>query len=164
MGPLEVLLCILCTFIPNTSCLTVNTIWTQENKVPEKVQENEVKNLTQRLLGNRSSEFVLTVDPGLRTENGNNKAVLESRTVNGVTTINIVGSTGVAAAWGLHHYLKYFCQAHISWETSQLNLPDPLPEVQLTLTANDLFRYYQNVCTAGYSFCMGGNGWTGRDI
>ena len=93
-----VFVCILFTFISNASSLTVNTIWTQENNIPENIQENEVKNLTQRLLGNRSSEFVLTVDPGLRPDNGNNKAVRKSRTVDGVTTINIVGSTGVAAA------------------------------------------------------------------
>ena len=102
------------------SCHALDTIWKQENKIPERIQGNEVKNLTERLLGNRSSEFVLIVDPSLRTHDGLNQAVLESTTEDGVTTVHIVGSTGVAAAWGLHHYLKYYCQAHISWETSQL--------------------------------------------
>ena len=66
--------------------------------------------------------------------------------------VKIVGSTGVAVAWIFHHYLKYYCNSHISWETSQLDNCQQFPVVNVTLEANDLFRYYQNVCTAGYSF------------
>ena len=138
--------------IPETSPHTVYTIWQEENKISENIQENEVKNLTERLLGNRSSEFLLSVNPSVRGSDGHNQAVIKSHVVEGVTRIHIVGSTGVTVAWGLHHYLKYYCLAHISWETDQLALPKNLPEVQLTLTSNDLYRYYQNVCTAGYSF------------
>jgi hypothetical protein len=32
--------------------------------------------------------------------------------------IQITGTTGVAAAAGFNHYLKYFCNSHISWEAS----------------------------------------------
>jgi len=138
--------------LPDVSCLTVNRLWTQQDNIQATIQENEVTKLTQRLLGNRSSEFLLTVEPVLRTPAGHDQAVLKSLTVDGVTKVHITGSTGVAAAWGLHHYLKYFCLAHISWQTVQLRLPNPLPEADLTLTATDLFRYYQNVCTPGYSF------------
>lgn len=51
--------------------------------------------------------------------------------------INIVGTSGVAAATGFHHYLKYFCNAHISWEVSQLELPEELPAANITISFND---------------------------
>ncbi|XP_047493816.1 alpha-N-acetylglucosaminidase-like [Penaeus chinensis] len=66
-------------------------------------------------------------------------------------TVDITGTSGVAAASGLLHYLKYSCNAHVSWEADQLDLPDALPAAQIKLTSVDRFRYYQNVCTASYS-------------
>lgn len=42
-------------------------------------------------------------------------------------TVKITGTTGVAALYGLNDYLKYHCYCHISWEGSQLELPNPLP-------------------------------------
>ena len=56
------------------------------------------------------------------------------------TVVTITGSSGVAAVWGLNHYLKYSCRSHVSWETQQLALPHPLPTAQFTLTARDRFR------------------------
>ncbi|KAE8750971.1 hypothetical protein FOCC_FOCC002399, partial [Frankliniella occidentalis] len=66
--------------------------------------------------------------------------------------VNITGNSGVAAAWGLHHYLTQVCGCHVSWDYDQLALPDPLPDVNMTVTAVDRYRYYQNVCTVSYSF------------
>lgn len=54
-------------------------------------------------------------------------------------TVEIIGSTGVAVAWGFHHYLKYYCNCHISWEADQLNLPIILPSVNISVVANDRF-------------------------
>lgn len=51
--------------------------------------------------------------------------------------IKITASSGVAAAWGFHYYLKHFCKAHISWEATQLNMPDVLPMVHLKIVSND---------------------------
>lgn len=89
----------------------------------------------------------------------------------GKSPVKIIGTSGVAAASGFHTYLKYYCNAHVSWEGVQLNLPDSLPDVNDTKTSNDRledslissfilqimylflrFRYYQNVCTTSYSF------------
>ena len=33
-------------------------------------------------------------------------------------------------------------------------MPNPLPEVDLTLDATDRFRYHQNVCTLSYTFAF----------
>ena len=92
----------------------------------------------------------VSVDGAFRGEDGKMKATI-LKTVDD-DKVKIVGSSGVAVAWILHHYLKYYCNSHISWETSQLDNCHQFPVVNATLEANDLFRYYQNVCTAGYSF------------
>jgi alpha-N-acetylglucosaminidase len=66
----------------------------------------------------------------------------------------VKGTTGVATAWGVQHYLKYWCNADVSWSGDQLNLTHPLPPVDGTVTVNSphRYRYYQNVCTSSYSF------------
>ena len=51
--------------------------------------------------------------------------------------VHVQASSGVAAAWGLHHYLKYACGAHVSWDSDQLQLPKPLPNADMTVRAND---------------------------
>ena len=32
----------------------------------------------------------------------------------------VEANTGVSAAWGIHHYLKYFCGCHFSWDTIRI--------------------------------------------
>lgn len=65
--------------------------------------------------------------------------------------IEIVGTSGAAAVWGLNYFLKNYCNSHITWEGSRISLPRSFPDVDISVTSNDRFRYYQNVCTAGYS-------------
>jgi hypothetical protein len=43
-----------------------------------------------------------------------------SRKEDNVVDIQVTATTGVAAAWGIHHYLKYYCNVHISWDVNQL--------------------------------------------
>lgn len=65
----------------------------------------------------------------------------------------IKASSGVAACKGFKHYLKYYCNAHISWEDQQLHsIPERLPSVNVSETSPSYFIYYQNVCTWSYSF------------
>ncbi|XP_071952291.1 alpha-N-acetylglucosaminidase-like isoform X2 [Antedon mediterranea] len=68
--------------------------------------------------------------------------------------VYITGTSGVAVVWGFHHYLKHYCNCHISWQGSQLDLPSPLPVVspEVLITSLNQVRYYQNVCTVSYSF------------
>lgn len=63
------------------------------------------------------------------------------------------GNTGVAIASGLFHYLKYWCNATVSWGGDQLNLPAPLPAVTAPVHVRTRveYRYAWNVCTASYS-------------
>ena len=34
--------------------------------------------------------------------------------------LSVTSNTGVAAVWGINHYLKYFCNSHISWDTTRI--------------------------------------------
>jgi hypothetical protein len=52
-------------------------------------------------------------------------------------TVKIVGTSGGAAVWGFHHYLKYYCFSHVSWDSDQLALPEELPPVNLTVVSAD---------------------------
>jgi hypothetical protein len=45
---------------------------------------------------------------------------LISTTQDDVVQVQVTATTGVAAAWGIHHYLKYSCNVHVSWDVSQL--------------------------------------------
>ncbi|EDO46476.1 predicted protein [Nematostella vectensis] len=66
----------------------------------------------------------------------------------------ITGTSGVACAMALQHFLKAFCFAHISWSGDQLKIPTPFPTVldEVSVGIPYRFRYYQNVCTPSYSF------------
>lgn len=114
------------------------------------VQEAAVHGLVQRLLGHRAAEFTITVQPDLgpkdrdtyRLQNGEGR------------TVHVTGSSGIAAALGVHNYLKQWCGCHIAWSGSQLDTPTPLPAISepVQVTTQDRFRYYQNACTVSYSF------------
>ena len=41
-----------------------------------------------------------------------------------VVDIQVTATTGVAAAWGIHYYLKYYCNVHISWDVDHLGKTD----------------------------------------
>ncbi|XP_042214687.1 alpha-N-acetylglucosaminidase-like isoform X3 [Homarus americanus] len=116
-------------------------------------QAEAVGELLKRLLPERAKDFVVRVDPSIGPE-GRDTFMVNSPGVNG--SVDVAGTSGVAAAWGILHYLKYYCNAHVSWEADQLDLPETLPSAQFNVTSNDRFRYYQNVCTVSYSMVWWG--------
>ncbi|CAL4086012.1 unnamed protein product, partial [Meganyctiphanes norvegica] len=117
----------------------------------EEIQAAAVRNLLQRLLQDRAEEINVTVDRSLGPLGKDTFRIVSPSVAGGTSGVEVVGSSGVAAAWGLHHYLKYYCHAHISWEADQLALPKTWPKATIKVTSNDRFRYYQNVCTVSYS-------------
>ncbi|KAK3921345.1 Alpha-N-acetylglucosaminidase [Frankliniella fusca] len=116
-------------------------------------QSLAVQALLQRLLPGRAHLFGVAVepDPGPTPPHAHRDTFRVVKQP-GRPYVNITGNSGVAAAWGLHHYLTQVCGCHVSWDYDQLALPDPLPNVNVTVTAVDRYRYYQNVCTVSYSF------------
>lgn len=63
------------------------------------------------------------------------------------------GTSQVALASAFNHYLKYTCNAHLSWQGDQLDLPEklPLPKKKTRTTVNGRYRVYLNYCTVSYS-------------
>uniref|UniRef100_M3YFZ8 Alpha-N-acetylglucosaminidase n=3 Tax=Mustela putorius furo TaxID=9669 RepID=M3YFZ8_MUSPF len=111
-----------------------------------------VRELLARLLGpGPAAAFSVSVQRSLAAESG-----LDTYRLSGGAgaPVRVLGSTGVAAAAGLHRYLRDFCGCHVAWSGSQLRLPEPLPAVpeELTEATPNRYRYYQNVCTHSYSF------------
>ena len=120
------------------------------SRVPASVQEKTVSKLIQRVVGVRANEFKAIVDRNLGP-----KRIDTFHLVSNNDTVIITGSTGVAVAMGLYYYLTTFCNCQITWGGQQLNIPKVLPKLPssgITITVNDRFRYYQNVCTVSYSF------------
>ncbi len=57
----------------------------------------------------------------------------------------IIGTSGVAVAWGFYYYLSQYCNCQISWGGRQLSLPAVLPLLPpegVSVTSNDRFGDY----------------------
>lgn len=57
--------------------------------------------------------------------------------------VQIKATSGVIACKGFYHYLKYYCNSHVSWDGYRINMPDRLPDVNVTETSPSRFIYYQ---------------------
>uniref|UniRef100_A0A2A4IUB9 Alpha-N-acetylglucosaminidase n=1 Tax=Heliothis virescens TaxID=7102 RepID=A0A2A4IUB9_HELVI len=110
---------------------------------PPEVQEQAALEVIKGYL----QQVTVEVDPSLFV---NKKDSFHIKTRRG--QLNIKASTGVAAVWGFNYYLKKYCKSQVEWQTKNVKIPNPLPDVDEVVIANDRFRYYQNVCTASYSF------------
>ncbi|KAK4887646.1 hypothetical protein RN001_003917 [Aquatica leii] len=142
--------------LPLTSCYQEFTVLSHlKPKISDDVQAKAVQDLLVRLIPNHANKFLIKIDKNLE-ENGNDVFQLQ-KLENG--RVVITGTTGVSAATGFNHYLKYYCLGQVSWDNSNLNIPNELPDVNLTVACKDKFRYYQNVCTTSYSFVW----WTWAD-
>ena len=116
-------------------------------------QTAAVADLMRRIIPAEFQDFFsLTVDTGLATTAG--REVVDLVTVDlvgGRRRVELRGTSGVAVAWGLNHYLKYYCRCQFGWELEQISLSHPLPGADVRLEALDKFRYFFNECTFGYS-------------
>lgn len=67
--------------------------------------------------------------------------------------IKVTGNNGVSLATGVNHYLKYFCNVHISQVGNQVNMPDAIVPVGTAVHKETRFpvRYAYNYCTHSYS-------------
>ena len=115
--------------------LTISVILTEAFKSApgnnnQLAKEETVLQMISRLLPGRAEEFVIVIKNvrGQFTDSSEHKDSFEFHSIEG-NKLQITASSGVAAAWGFNHFLKYFCKAHISWSGSQLRIPSPLPNV-----------------------------------
>lgn len=79
------------------------------------------------------------------------KDVYEITSENGKVLLK--GNNAVALSTAFNQYLKYTCNAHVSWFGNQLDLPEklPLPTVPIRNTINGTYRVYMNYCTVSYT-------------
>ncbi|MDR2916567.1 MAG: alpha-N-acetylglucosaminidase [Tannerella sp.] len=63
------------------------------------------------------------------------------------------GNNGVSVASALNHYLKYYCNAQISWNGDNMKLPGKLPVIPQKVSEFTAFdqRVYLNYCTFSYT-------------
>lgn len=129
-----VLSVVFCLFV--AAHCTFHTLDHIKTKASDKAQGRAVVGLLKRLLGNRSTEFIVSVNRSLSNDSLD---VCELRSSKN-NKIVAVGSTGVAVASGIYNYLKYFCNCHVSWSGNQLDLPRPLPKLTGVLRINTQHR------------------------
>ena len=98
-----------------------------------------------RLLGERSEDFKFAQIPA-----ENDRDVFEVEARGG--RVYVSGSSPVAMTRGGYEYLRRACDCHVSWESSHLELPSPLPSLgKMRVVCPHQYREYMNVCTLCYS-------------
>lgn len=136
-----VLVFVFCLFV--TAYCKFPTLDHIRPKADDQAQERAVFELLKRLLGNRSTEFIVSVNRSLSNDSLD---VCELRSTKN-NKIVATGSSGVAVASGIYNYMKYFCNCHVSWSGDQLDLPRPLPKLVGVLRINTPHRSVtHNVC------------------
>lgn len=104
---------------------------------PTDIQEKEAMKLILRLLPDHSHLITIRVlGPSFAPKNRDRVSIisrsLSSNEVGNLNTsdnkaLTITANTAVAAIWGLNHYLKYFCNSHISWDSTRIGKLTELP-------------------------------------
>lgn len=102
--------------------------------------------LIERIIPGYGKQFRLEI---IAPENGNDVYEIDRKG----NKVVLRGNNAVALATAFNWYLKYTCQAHVSWFGNQLNLPDrlPLPQGKERRTIQGKYRVYMNYCTVSYT-------------
>jgi len=116
---------------------------TNSKNAPQTLSPEET--LIQRILPEYASKFAVEIDSigendWFEIESVNNKIVLR-------------GNNGVSIASALYYYLKEYANCQITWNGTNLDLPEELPTVPEKIFKDSPYeyRYYLNYCTFNYS-------------
>ncbi|AUP78701.1 alpha-N-acetylglucosaminidase [Flavivirga eckloniae] len=109
--------------------------------------EKESYDLLERIVPNHKDKFIFQEFSDLKS----NKDVFEISSVD--EKILIKGNNAVSMSSGLYWYLKNYCNAQISLNYNQVDLPKTLPALTEAIKVETPFeyRYIFNYCTYGYS-------------
>jgi alpha-N-acetylglucosaminidase len=114
---------------------------------PADAQVNKVASyaLIKRIIPQHVASFVIE---DLRT-NGKDAFEIESRQ----GKIIFRGNNGVAVASALYYYLNHYCHCQVTWNGTNLKLPQKLPVLagKIHKATPYTYRYYLNYCTYNYS-------------
>ena len=122
---------ILLIFMLLFSCSKADQKWERiQTSSSSEIQEQEAVGLLQRLLPDHYQLFKIKVLRQDFAPKNRDRVTLLSQNVlsNDIyeqyfgtnEVINVFANTGVAAIWGINHYLKYFCNSHVSWDTTRI--------------------------------------------
>lgn len=105
------------------------------------------QNLVGRILPRHKNSFTFEVIPG---KFGEDKFEIDGTTIR--------ATSGVAAAYGFHYYLRHVAHASVHWGRNKTginvdHIPSVLPRAPLVIRkkSSSPFRYYFNAVTFGYS-------------
>ncbi|TDE15226.1 alpha-N-acetylglucosaminidase [Dyadobacter psychrotolerans] len=104
------------------------------------------KSLISRVVPSHASHFQVEE---LNSKSGKDQFEIESKN----SKIILRGSSGVAVASALYHYLTNYAHCQITWNGTNLALPAKLPVVaeKISKTTVYNYRYNLNYCTFNYS-------------
>ena len=130
-------LLILCTFV-----LFVHPLTAQDK---HDFNFAAAKNLIQRVIGERSQNFILQKDFACQKDDA-----FEVSSSDGKVTIK--ANSTIALARGFYHFLKNACNCQITWSGQNIVLPKKFPDYNSgkIISAFSL-RLYYNVCAFGYT-------------
>lgn len=116
-------------------------------KAEDRQQIKAVYALIERIIPGYSQQFTLELIPADKT----GKDVYEIGRKNGKVLLR--GNTPVSLATAFNQYLKYRCNAQVSWTGDRLKLPKrlPIPTKTVRNTINGKYRVYMNYCTISYT-------------
>lgn len=110
-------------------------------------QKKAVQDLIKRVLPQKANDFEIE----FISKDSDDKDVFEVFSKN--DKIILRGNNGVSLASAFNYYLKYVAHCQITWNGTNLNLPEPLPKVDQVIKRESpyKYRYYLNYCTFNYS-------------
>nr|WP_319397471.1 alpha-N-acetylglucosaminidase [uncultured Carboxylicivirga sp.] len=108
-------------------------------------EENPTSQLIKRILPDYANQFKVEVVESdsadwFEIESEYNQIILR-------------GNNGVSVASAFYYYLKNYCHCQITWNGTNLNLPEQLPKLADKVRKDSPYeyRYYLNYCTFNYS-------------
>ena len=109
-------------------------------------QINAAYKLIERVTPGYGKQFKLEL---IQSDNGEDVYEID----NDGSKVVLRGNNTITLTTAYNQYLKYHCNAHVSWFGDQLNLPKilPLPQKRIRNTINGKYRVYMNYCTLSYS-------------
>lgn len=116
------------------------------SKAIAQVDQKESAAFIARVVPSRAGSFIIEEIP---QENGKDVFEIESRG----DRIVLRGNNGLSVAAALNDYLKHYCFCDITWNGTNLNLPEVLPVLAEKVHKNTpyTYRYYLNYCTFNYT-------------
>lgn len=127
------------------SCLLFVSCYSfaQENAIQ---QQKAAMELIQRVVPSHAGQFDVAIIPKAEGED-----VFEIESVGG--KIMLRGNNGVSIASAFNYYLKNYTHCLVTWNGTNLKLPEQLPAVPVRIQKKSpyKYRYYLNYCTFNYS-------------